>query len=127
MQGNSRSRWYAERGCEAIAEKLFDTLALDRFLLEYDDARSGSFEPLRPVPRDKTVVLGLVSSKRPLREDIVAIVQRIHETAKYVPLENLALSPHCGFVSTTGWNLLTEEEQWAIVGLMAETVSRVWG
>jgi 5-methyltetrahydropteroyltriglutamate--homocysteine methyltransferase len=126
-RGNNRSHWYAEGGYDAIAEKLFGTLAVDRFLLEYDDARSGTFEPLRFIPRDKTVVLGLVSSKCPQLESSDELVQRIAEASRQVPPENLALSPQCGFASTMEGNLLTEDEQWAKLRLVAETARRVWG
>lgn len=126
-RGNNRSHWYAEGGYDAIAEKLFATMAVDRFLLEYDDARSGTFEPLRLVPRDKTVVLGLVSSKRAQLESGDDLARRIEESSRYFPLENLALSPQCGFASTMEGNLLTEDEQWAKLRLVAETARRVWG
>jgi 5-methyltetrahydropteroyltriglutamate--homocysteine methyltransferase len=126
-RGNNRSHWYAEGGYDAIAERLFTTMAVDRFLLEYDDARSGTFEPLRLVPRHKTVVLGLVSSKRPQLESGEELVRRIEEASRYFPLENLALSPQCGFASTMEGNLLTEDEQWAKLRLVAETARRVWG
>jgi 5-methyltetrahydropteroyltriglutamate--homocysteine methyltransferase len=125
-RGNNRSQWYAEGGYDAIAEKMFQTLAVDRFLLEYDDARSGSFEPLRFVPRDKTVVLGLISTKHPRLEDSAALIRRIQEASRYVPLERLALSPQCGFASTMEGNLLTEEEQWAKLRLVVETARQVW-
>jgi 5-methyltetrahydropteroyltriglutamate--homocysteine methyltransferase len=126
-RGNNRSHWYAEGGYDAIAEKLFNTMAVDRFLLEYDDARSGSFEPLRFIPPGKTVVLGLISSKRPELENPDDLVQRIEEASRYVPLENLALSPQCGFASTMEGNLLTEDEQWAKLRLVVETARRMWG
>jgi 5-methyltetrahydropteroyltriglutamate--homocysteine methyltransferase len=126
-RGNNRSHWYAEGGYDAIAEKLFGTLAVDSFLLEYDDERSGTFEPLRFIPRDKTVVLGLVSTKRPQLESADVLVERIKEASRHVPLENLALSPQCGFASTMEGNLLTEDEQWAKLRLVAETARRVWG
>jgi 5-methyltetrahydropteroyltriglutamate--homocysteine methyltransferase len=125
-RGNNRSHWYAEGGYDAIAEKLFCTLDVDRFLLEYDDERSGTFEPLRFVPRDKTVVLGLVSSKRAELEDADQLGARIHEAARYVPLENLALSPQCGFASTMEGNLLTEDDQWAKLKLVVEAARLVW-
>jgi len=99
---------------------------VDRFLLEYDDVRSGTFEPLRFVPRNKIVVLGLISSKLAELEDAETVVKRIHEAAKYVPLENLTLSPQCGFASTLEGNLLTEDEQWAKLRLVVETARRVW-
>jgi 5-methyltetrahydropteroyltriglutamate--homocysteine methyltransferase len=126
-RGNNRSHWYAQGGYDAIAEKLFATMAADRFLLEYDDDRSGTFEPLRFIPRGKTVVLGLVSSKRPQLESAENLVRRIHQAERYVPIENLALSPQCGFASTMEGNLLTEDEQWAKLQLVAETARRVWG
>jgi 5-methyltetrahydropteroyltriglutamate--homocysteine methyltransferase len=125
-RGNNRSHWYAEGGYDAIAEKMFSTLNVDRFLLEYDDERSGTFEPLRFVPKGKTVVLGLVSSKLPELESGDALARRIDEATKFVPLENLALSPQCGFASTMEGNLLTEDDQWAKLRLVAETASRVW-
>ncbi|HEY7923054.1 MAG TPA: methionine synthase [Vicinamibacteria bacterium] len=125
-RGNNRSHWYAEGGYDAIAERLFSRMAVDRFLLEYDDARSGSFEPLRFVPKGKAVVLGLVSSKLPQLEDPDALARRIDEAARHVPLENLALSPQCGFASTMEGNLLTEDEQWAKLRLVVETARRVW-
>ena len=125
-RGNSQSHWYAEGGYDAIAEKMFGTLAVDRFLLEYDDSRSGTFEPLRFIPRGKIAVLGLVSSKRPELESADDVVERIKEAAKYVPLENLTLSPQCGFASTMEGNLITEDQQWAKLRLVVETARRVW-
>jgi 5-methyltetrahydropteroyltriglutamate--homocysteine methyltransferase len=125
-RGNNRSHWYAEGGYDSIAEKLFTTMVVDRFLLEYDDARSGTFEPLRLVPKDKMVVLGLVSSKRPELEDSRQLIERIEEASAHVPLENLALSPQCGFASTMEGNLLSEDEQWAKLRLVVETARRVW-
>jgi 5-methyltetrahydropteroyltriglutamate--homocysteine methyltransferase len=105
---------------------LFTTMAADCFLLEYDDERSGTFEPLRFIPKTKTVVLGLVSSKQPQLEEGDELIHRIKEASKYFPLENLALSPQCGFASTMEGNLLTEEEQWAKLRLVSETARRVW-
>jgi 5-methyltetrahydropteroyltriglutamate--homocysteine methyltransferase len=125
-RGNNRSHWYAEGGYDAIADKLFGTLEVDRFLLEYDDQRSGTFEPLRFVPKGKTVVLGLVSSKVPKLEDPTDLIRKIKEASRYVPLENLALSPQCGFASTAEGNLLTEDDQWAKLRLVVETVKKVW-
>jgi 5-methyltetrahydropteroyltriglutamate--homocysteine methyltransferase len=125
-RGNNRSHWYAEGGYDAIAEKLFGTLEVDRFLLEYDDARSGTFEPLRFVPKSKTVVLGLVSSKLPQMEDPRELSKRIEEASRIVPLENLALSPQCGFASTAEGNLITEDRQWDKLKLVADTARRVW-
>jgi 5-methyltetrahydropteroyltriglutamate--homocysteine methyltransferase len=125
-RGNNRSHWYAEGGYDAVAEKLFGTLAVDRFLLEYDDERSGTFEPLRFVPRGKAVVLGLVSSKLTKLESSDELIQRTKEASQYVPLENLALSPQCGFASTMEGNMLTEDEQWAKLRLVVETARLVW-
>jgi 5-methyltetrahydropteroyltriglutamate--homocysteine methyltransferase len=126
-RGNNRSHWYAEGGYDAIAEKMFSTLAVDRFLLEYDDPRSGTFEPLRFVPRGKTVVLGLISTKRPQIESQEELLKRIEEASRYVPMENLTLSPQCGFASVMEGNLLTEDEQWAKMRLVVETARKVWG
>ena len=125
-RGNNRSHWYAEGGYDAIAEKMFGTLEVDRFLLEYDDERSGTFEPLRFVPRSKTVVLGLVSSKVPQMEDPNVLARRIDEASKFVPIEKLALSPQCGFASTAEGNLITEDRQWAKLKLVADTARRLW-
>jgi len=126
-RGNNRSQWYAEGGYDAIAEKLFGQLQVDTFLLEYESERAGTFDPLRFVPRDKTVVLGLVSSKLPQLEAQDQLTRRITEASKYVPLENLALSPQCGFASTMEGNLLTEEEQWRKLKLVVDTAKDVWG
>jgi 5-methyltetrahydropteroyltriglutamate--homocysteine methyltransferase len=126
-RGNNRSHWYAEGGYDPIAEKLFATLDVDRFLLEYDDARSGTFEPLRFVPPGKTVVLGLVSSKVPDLESPADLSRRIEAAARHVPLDDLALSPQCGFASTMEGNLVTEADQWAKLGLVVRTAREVWG
>jgi len=126
-RGNNRSHWYAEGGYDPIAEKLFGALDVDRFLLEYDDQRSGTFAPLRFVPRGKTVVLGLVSSKVGALESTDGLARRIDEAARHVPLEHLALSPQCGFASTMEGNLLSEDEQWAKLDLVVRTARRVWG
>ncbi|HEV3085668.1 MAG TPA: cobalamin-independent methionine synthase II family protein [Candidatus Elarobacter sp.] len=125
-RGNNRSQWYASGGYDAIAEKLFNELEVDRFLLEYDDERSGTFEPLRFVPKGKTVVLGLVSSKKPELEDESELIRRIEAASKYVPLENLALSPQCGFASMAEGNLLTEADQWAKLKLVVDVARKVW-
>jgi len=126
-RGNNESKWYAEGGYEPIAERLFGTLAVDRYLLEYDTARAGTFEPLRFMPRDKMVVLGLVSSKEPKLESQDELLRRIDEASRYVSIENLALSPQCGFASTAAGNLLTEEEQWRKLELVVATARKVWG
>jgi 5-methyltetrahydropteroyltriglutamate--homocysteine methyltransferase len=126
-RGNNRSRWYTEGTYDAIAEKLFGSLDVDTFLLEYDTERSGGFEPLRLVPRGKTVVLGLVTSKEPQLESPDDLRRRIDEAAKYIPLENLAISTQCGFASTAPGNLLTMDQQWRKLALVAETARKVWG
>lgn len=126
-RGNSRSRWIAEGGYDQIAEKLFSTLPVDAYLLEYDSPRAGDFAPLRFVPRDKTVVLGLVTTKEPELESQEALQRRIDEAARYLPLDNLALSPQCGFASTAQGNLLTPDEQWHKLELVVSTARRVWG
>jgi 5-methyltetrahydropteroyltriglutamate--homocysteine methyltransferase len=126
-RGNNESKWYAEGGYEPIAEKLFGSLTVDRYLLEYDTARAGTFAPLRFMPRNKLVVLGLVSSKDPRLESQDELLRRIDEAARYVPIENLALSPQCGFASTAAGNLLTEDEQWCKLELVVATARKVWG
>jgi 5-methyltetrahydropteroyltriglutamate--homocysteine methyltransferase len=126
-RGNNRSQWYAEGGYDAIAEKLFGTLDVDVFLLEYESERAGTFEPLRFVPRGKNVVLGLVSSKVPELESKDQLKRRIAEASKYVPLENLAVSPQCGFASTMEGNLLSEDDQWRKLELVVDTAREVWG
>jgi len=125
-RGNNQSKWYAEGGYDPIAEKLFNQLNVDAFLLEYESERAGTFEPLRFVPRDKSVVLGLVSSKLPALESQDDLLRRIDEASRYVPLENLALSPQCGFASALEGNLLTEDEQWRKMQLVADTARRMW-
>jgi 5-methyltetrahydropteroyltriglutamate--homocysteine methyltransferase len=127
-RGNFRSSWMAEGGYDHVAEALFGKLEVDGFFLEYDDARSGGFEPLRFVPRgNKRVVLGLVTSKRPVLENKDDLKRRIDEAAKYVPLEQLCLSPQCGFSSTVDGNALTEAQQTAKLRLVAETAREIWG
>ena len=125
-RGNNQSKWYAEGGYEAIAERLFGTLAVDRFLLEYDTERAGTFDPLRFMPADKMVVLGLISSKEPEMESTEYLVRRIEEASAYVPLDMLALSPQCGFASTAPGNLLTEDQQWRKLELVTDTCRQVW-
>ena len=127
-RGNFRSSWVAEGGYDHVAEALFGELAVDGFFVEYDDARSGGFEPLRFVPRgNKRVVLGLVTSKRAALESKDDLKRRIDEAAKYVPLEQLCLSPQCGFSSTVDGNALTQAEQFAKLRLVVETAREVWG
>jgi 5-methyltetrahydropteroyltriglutamate--homocysteine methyltransferase len=126
-RGNYRSHWYAEGGYDPIAEKLFTQLDVDAFLLEYESERAGTFEPLRFVPPGKAVVLGLVSSKLPALESREDLLRRIDEASRYVLLEDLALSPQCGFASAMDGNLLTEDEQWRKLELVVETARKVWG
>ena len=123
-----RPPWTAEGGYDHVAEALFGELAVDGFFLEYDDARSGGFEPLRFVPRGpKRVVLGLVTSKRAALESKDELKRRIDEAARYVPLDQLCLSPQCGFSSTVDGNALSIEEQCAKLRLVVETAREVWG
>jgi 5-methyltetrahydropteroyltriglutamate--homocysteine methyltransferase len=127
-RGNFRSSWMAEGGYDHVAEALFGELDVDGFFLEYDDSRSGGFAPLRFVPRgNKRVVLGLVTSKRPVLESKDELKRRIDEAAKFVPLEQLCLSPQCGFSSTVEGNALTRDEQFAKLRLVVETAREVWG
>lgn len=126
-RGNYRSSWVAEGGYDYVAEALFSSLEVDGFFLEYDDARSGGFEPLRFVPDGKVVVLGLVTTKRPHLESKDDLKRRIDEAGRYVPLEQLALSPQCGFSSTSEGNSLTLEDQRAKLRLVVETAAEVWG
>jgi 5-methyltetrahydropteroyltriglutamate--homocysteine methyltransferase len=125
-RGNNRSQWYAEGGYDPIAEKLFNLLNVDAFLLEYESERAGTFEPLRFVPRGKTVVLGLVSTKLPEMETADLLQRRIEDASKYVPMDQLALSPQCGFASNEEGNLLTEDEQWRKLELVVNTARKVW-
>ena len=126
-RGNFRSSWAAEGGYDVVAEALFSELAVDGFFLEYDDERSGGFEPLRFVPKGKMVVLGLVTTKRGELESPDALKRRIDEAAKYVPLDQLCLSPQCGFSSTVEGNVLTQEDQAAKLRLVVQVARDVWG
>jgi 5-methyltetrahydropteroyltriglutamate--homocysteine methyltransferase len=126
-RGNFRSTWLGEGGYEPMAEAIFNRVGVDAFFLEYDTDRAGSFEPLRFVPKDKSIVLGLVSSKTGQLEPKDAIKRRIDQAAKYVPLERLCLSPQCGFASTEDGNQLGEDEQWAKLGFVVEIAREVWG
>ncbi|MGH9659232.1 MAG: 5-methyltetrahydropteroyltriglutamate--homocysteine S-methyltransferase, partial [Bryobacteraceae bacterium] len=126
-RGNYRSSWAASGGYEHVAEAVFSELKVDGFFLEFDDARSGGFEPLRFVPRDKMVVLGLVTTKRPMLERKEDLKRRIDEAARVVPIEQLCLAPQCGFSSTVEGNELTTEEQFAKLRLVVETAREVWG
>jgi 5-methyltetrahydropteroyltriglutamate--homocysteine methyltransferase len=126
-RGNQRSMWHREGSYDAIAERLLNELHHDRFLLEYDTPRAGTFAPLRFLPKGKTVVLGLVSTKVPQMESIDELKRRIDEAAKYVSLDRLAISPQCGFASDVVGNLISEDDQKRKLELVVETARRVWG
>ena len=126
-RGNYHSTYFSSGAYDTVANPLFSTQDVDAFYLEFDDERSGGFEPLSQVAPGKKVVLGLITTKRPELEDKAAVIARIHEAEKYVPLENLYLSPQCGFASCEVGNKLTEEQQWAKVALVREIAEEVWG
>jgi methionine synthase II (cobalamin-independent) len=126
-RGNNQSKFLGSGGYDPIAAKVFRASRFSRFLLEYDDARSGSFEPLKNVPDDRTVVLGLVTTKHAALESRGELERRIREAAAFVPLERLALSPQCGFASTEEGNLVTPADQEAKLALVTETAREVWG
>jgi 5-methyltetrahydropteroyltriglutamate--homocysteine methyltransferase len=126
-RGNFRSTWLASGGYDYVAETAFSTLDVDGFFLEYDDERSGGFEPLRHIPKGKRVVLGLVSSKVAQLESKALLKSRIEQASKYVPLEDLCLSPQCGFSSTHHGNNLTVEQEKAKLRLCIDTAKEVWG
>jgi 5-methyltetrahydropteroyltriglutamate--homocysteine methyltransferase len=126
-RGNNQSMFYASGGYDPLAAKVFRKTRFRRFLLEYDDERSGSFEPLRLVPEDRTVVLGLVTTQRPRLERKEELKRRLEEASRFIPLERLALSPQCGFASTWEGNRLTPEDQERKLRLVAETAREVWG
>lgn len=126
-RGNSRSRWFTEGGYGIIAEKLFGAMDVDRFLLEFDDERSGDFEPLKAVPRRKSVVLGLITTKNPRVETVDELRRRIDDAARYIPLEDLAISPQCGFASVAAGNLISPDVEWRKLELVVETARKVWG
>jgi len=126
-RGNFRSTWFAAGGYEPIAEVLFNELNVDAYFLEYDDERSGDFAPLRFVPDDKTVVLGLVTSKLPDLELSRDLIQRVKEAGQYLPLENMCLSPQCGFSSTLHGNEISENDQWSKLELVVNTAREIWG
>jgi 5-methyltetrahydropteroyltriglutamate--homocysteine methyltransferase len=126
-RGNRQSMWHREGHYDAIAEKLFNGLNHQRLLLEYDTERAGSFEPLRFVPRGKIAVLGLITTKVNRVESVDELLRRIDQAARYLPLDQLALSPQCGFASSLRGNLLSEEEQFRKLDVMLETARKVWG
>jgi 5-methyltetrahydropteroyltriglutamate--homocysteine methyltransferase len=126
-RGNFKSAWAAEGGYEPVAEVLFNELKVDGYFLEYDDARSGDFAPLRFVPKGKRVVLGLVSSKHSALESVDSLRARIDEATKFLPLDQLCLSPQCGFSSTAHGNDITPEVQRQKLARVVETAAAVWG
>jgi 5-methyltetrahydropteroyltriglutamate--homocysteine methyltransferase len=126
-RGNFQSTFVASGGYEPVAEILFNEIKVDGYFMEYDSARAGGFEPLRFVPKDKTVVLGLVTSKSGTLESKDELKRRIDEAAKYVSVDQLCLSPQCGFASTEEGNILTEEQQWAKLRMIVELSEDVWG
>jgi len=126
-RGNFRSSWIARGGYEAVAEVLFNTIGVDGYFMEYDTERAAGFEPLRLVPKNKTVVLGLVTSKTGELESKDSINRRIDDAGRYLDLDQLCLSPQCGFASTEEGNLLTEDQQWAKLSRIVEIASEVWG
>ncbi len=125
-RGNFRSKWMASGGYEKIADRLFNEVAVDGFFLEYDTARAGDFSPLRLMPKNKFVVLGLVSTKTPVLEDKDALKSRIEEASRYVPLERLAISTQCGFASTVGGNLVAIEDEIKKLRRVVEVANEVW-
>jgi 5-methyltetrahydropteroyltriglutamate--homocysteine methyltransferase len=126
-RGNNQSMWAAEGGYDFVAEALFGELEVDGYFLEFDDERSGGFEPLRYVPKGKQVVLGLVTTKRPDLEDKDMLKRRIEEASKYIDIDQLCLSPQCGFSSSIEGNHVTHEDQAAKLRLVVETAQEVWG
>jgi 5-methyltetrahydropteroyltriglutamate--homocysteine methyltransferase len=126
-RGNFKGQWLAEGSYRFVAERLFNGIAVDAFFLEYDTPRAGDFAPLAAMPRDKAVVLGLVSTKRPELEERGDLLRRIAEAARIVPLERLALSPQCGFASAVSGNPLTPDDQKAKLALVQEVAREVWG
>ncbi len=126
-RGNWNSSWLASGGLEPIAEALFSLPRVDRFLLEYDSPRAGGFDVLRHVPPDKTIVLGLVSTKHGRLEDISTLLQRVEEASRYVPTDRLALSPQCGFATSVPGNQIREKDQWAKIDLLTGLAQRLWG
>jgi 5-methyltetrahydropteroyltriglutamate--homocysteine methyltransferase len=126
-RGNQASRWLVSGGYDAIAGQIFPKIHADRLLLEYDDRRSGGFEPLRAVPEDKVVVLGLVTTKSARRETVDDLVARIEEASAYFPLERLAISPQCGFATSILGNQISPNDQAHKLRTLAETARRVWG
>jgi 5-methyltetrahydropteroyltriglutamate--homocysteine methyltransferase len=126
-RGNFQSTFVASGGYEPVAEILFNEINIQAYFMEYDSDRAGGFEPLRFVPKDKTVVLGLVTSKSGTLESKDELKRRIEEASKYIPLDQLCLSPQCGFASTEEGNILAEDEQWAKLRTIVELADEIWG
>jgi 5-methyltetrahydropteroyltriglutamate--homocysteine methyltransferase len=126
-RGNFRSSWIAQGGYEPVAELLFHEIGVDGYFMEFDTERAGGFEPLRFVPKGKTVVLGVVTSKTGALEDVAYLERRIDEAAQFVNIDQLCLSPQCGFASTEEGNALSEDEQWAKLARIVEVAAKVWG
>lgn len=126
-RGNYKGQWMAQGGYEPVAEKLFNEVAVDAFFLEYDTERAGGFEPLRFMPANKQVVLGLVSTKTPALEPIDDLCRRVGEASRHVPLERLCISPQCGFASSVGGNPLTIEDERRKLRRVVEVAEKVWG
>ena len=126
-RGNRASMWHREGKYDPIAERLFGRLKFDRLLLEYDTERAGGFEPLRYVPKGVIVVLGLITTKNGRVETVDELKRRIEDASRFIDVDQLALSPQCGFASGIAGNMLTEDEQWAKLDVMLETARQVWG
>ena len=126
-RGNFRSTWMAQGGYERVADILFNRMNVDAYFMEYDTERAGGFEPLRLLPKNKTAVLGVMTSKTGALESKDQLKRRIEEAAKFAPLDQLCLSPQCGFASTEEGNLLAEDEQWAKLSRCVEVANEVWG
>ncbi|MGQ0605228.1 MAG: cobalamin-independent methionine synthase II family protein [Anaerolineales bacterium] len=126
-RGNQHSRWLVEGGYDLIAKPIFQGIRAHRLMLEYDDKRSGSFDPLKDVPEDKVVVLGLVTTKTPRVETVDFLKSRIEDAARWVPLDRLAISPQCGFATSVGGNAITMDDQFRKMRTLAETAREVWG
>jgi 5-methyltetrahydropteroyltriglutamate--homocysteine methyltransferase len=126
-RGNFRSSFVAAGGYEPVADILFNKIRVHGYFMEYDSERAGGFEPLRFAPKDKIIVLGLVTSKSGALESRDDIMRRIEEAAKYISIDQLCLSPQCGFASTEEGNVLSEDEQWAKLRMIVEVAEEVWG
>jgi 5-methyltetrahydropteroyltriglutamate--homocysteine methyltransferase len=126
-RGNFRSTFIASGGYEPVAELLFNAINVHGYFMEFDSERAGGFEPLRFVPKGKTVVLGLVTTKTGALESKDAIKRRIEQAARFVPLDQLCVSPQCGFASSEEGNIIAEEEQWAKLRMVVELADEIWG